>query len=237
MYKSPRGRFQGPYCGGWGSRCIKDLIALLGPLPPLQNLSEIKRKLVPYINASPVHKTPNTGKLFMDIKHLCVCNRVDLVRRHVCLFQSFSEHSQHVLPVKPGIIWDGFQLLDLANGRPCVAKLVRRAVTLVREVAKLARWVVKLVKWAVKLVSWVAKLVRWAVKLVKWVAKLVRLGAKLVRLGAKLVRLGAKFVSWAVKMARWVATFVRWVAKLWDGWQNLWDGWLSWWKGWLKNGA
>ncbi len=25
MYKSPRGRFQGPYCGGWGSRCIKEL--------------------------------------------------------------------------------------------------------------------------------------------------------------------------------------------------------------------
>ncbi len=25
MYKSPRGRFQGPYCGGWGSKCIKEL--------------------------------------------------------------------------------------------------------------------------------------------------------------------------------------------------------------------
>ncbi len=25
MYKSPRGRFQGPYCGGQGSRCIKEL--------------------------------------------------------------------------------------------------------------------------------------------------------------------------------------------------------------------
>jgi hypothetical protein len=25
MYKSPRGRFQGPHCGGWGSKCIKEL--------------------------------------------------------------------------------------------------------------------------------------------------------------------------------------------------------------------
>jgi hypothetical protein len=25
MYNSPRGRFQDPYCGGWGSRCIKEL--------------------------------------------------------------------------------------------------------------------------------------------------------------------------------------------------------------------
>jgi len=25
MYKSPRGRFQGPYCGGWGRRRIKEL--------------------------------------------------------------------------------------------------------------------------------------------------------------------------------------------------------------------
>ncbi len=24
-YKTPRGRLQGPYCGGWGSRCIKEL--------------------------------------------------------------------------------------------------------------------------------------------------------------------------------------------------------------------
>jgi hypothetical protein len=25
MYQSPQGRFQVPYCGGWGSRCIKEL--------------------------------------------------------------------------------------------------------------------------------------------------------------------------------------------------------------------
>jgi hypothetical protein len=25
MYKSPQGRFQCPYCGGWGSRCTKEL--------------------------------------------------------------------------------------------------------------------------------------------------------------------------------------------------------------------
>ncbi len=60
MHKRPRGRFQSPYCGGWRSRCIKDLITLLellgcikelnrptraAPPPPLQNLLEIMRKL------------------------------------------------------------------------------------------------------------------------------------------------------------------------------------------------
>jgi hypothetical protein len=44
MYKSPRGRFQGPYCLGAGA--LRNLIALLGQLPPFTNLTiEIKRKL------------------------------------------------------------------------------------------------------------------------------------------------------------------------------------------------
>ncbi len=31
MHKSPRGRFQGPYWGGWRSRCIKELVHPASP--------------------------------------------------------------------------------------------------------------------------------------------------------------------------------------------------------------
>ncbi len=34
MHKSPRGRFQGQYCGGWRSRCIKELVRPARPAPP-----------------------------------------------------------------------------------------------------------------------------------------------------------------------------------------------------------
>jgi hypothetical protein len=34
MYKSPQGRFQGPYCGGWGSRCLKELNRPAWAAPP-----------------------------------------------------------------------------------------------------------------------------------------------------------------------------------------------------------
>jgi hypothetical protein len=59
MNKSPRGRFQGPYCGGWRSRCIKELnrpawaaqvhkgtkSPCSGRSPHYKNLLEIKSKL------------------------------------------------------------------------------------------------------------------------------------------------------------------------------------------------
>ncbi len=34
MHKIPRGRFQGPYLGGWRSRCIKELVCPARPAPP-----------------------------------------------------------------------------------------------------------------------------------------------------------------------------------------------------------
>jgi hypothetical protein len=34
MYKNPRGRFQGPYCGEWTSRCIKELVRPARAAPP-----------------------------------------------------------------------------------------------------------------------------------------------------------------------------------------------------------
>jgi hypothetical protein len=62
MYKKPRGRFQGPYCGGWGSRCIKELsrpARAPHPYRPLEGT--IKKSTAPYkvhnIRPPPVHKT------------------------------------------------------------------------------------------------------------------------------------------------------------------------------------
>ncbi len=37
MHKSPQGRFQGPYWGGWRSRCIKELVCPARAAPPRDN--------------------------------------------------------------------------------------------------------------------------------------------------------------------------------------------------------
>jgi hypothetical protein len=47
MYKSPRGRFQGPYCGGWGSRCIKELNRPVGLLRCIKKLNRPARAAPP----------------------------------------------------------------------------------------------------------------------------------------------------------------------------------------------
>jgi hypothetical protein len=47
MYKSPPGRFQGPYCGWWGSR-LRILITLLGLLRCLKELNRTARADPPY---------------------------------------------------------------------------------------------------------------------------------------------------------------------------------------------
>ncbi len=49
MHKSPRGRFQGPYWGGWRSRCIKELVRLAQAAPPITKLIRNQETTVRYM--------------------------------------------------------------------------------------------------------------------------------------------------------------------------------------------
>jgi hypothetical protein len=49
MHKSPRGRFQRPYLGGGGAGTYRNLLALLGPLPPITKFIRNQETTVRYI--------------------------------------------------------------------------------------------------------------------------------------------------------------------------------------------
>jgi hypothetical protein len=58
MYKSPKGRFKGSNCGGWGSRCIKELNPPAWATPPITKHFRNQEEIVRYIIcASGAHKT------------------------------------------------------------------------------------------------------------------------------------------------------------------------------------
>ncbi len=49
MYKSPKGSFKGSNCGGWGSRCIKELNRPAWAAPPITKLFRNQEEIVRYI--------------------------------------------------------------------------------------------------------------------------------------------------------------------------------------------
>ncbi len=59
MHKSPCERFQGPYWGGWRSRCIKELVCPARATPPITKLirnHETTVRYRTYYAPPPVHK-------------------------------------------------------------------------------------------------------------------------------------------------------------------------------------